>query len=90
LTLYTLWNLQQLDAQVVFRRQLERHDMATLTAIGTHKPTDLVVVRDRFLDAYLPITRAEQKARERAVWVARAMKHIEAHKHMVPIPPPER
>ena len=64
--------------------------MATLTAIGFAKPADLVTIRDRFLDSYLPLTPEAIKAQQRAAWLARTMRHVEAHKRMVPIPPPKR
>jgi len=64
--------------------------MATLTAIGAVKPADLVTIRDQFLDAYVPLTPAHLRAQRRAEWLARALRHVEAHKHLVPIPPPRR
>lgn len=60
--------------------------MATLTAIGVVKPADLVTIRDRFLDTYLPLTPEQIAAERRAAWLARTMRHVEAHKTMVPIP----
>jgi hypothetical protein len=82
--------LQQLDEHTAFRRQLERHDMATLTTIGAHRPGDLVTLKTRYLDAYVPVTPARLRERRRAEWLARVMVHVEAHKRMVPIPVPER
>lgn len=58
--------------------------MATLTAIGRQKPAELVTIRDTFLDG------VRGSNTRRAEWLARTTRHIEAHKRMVPMPPPER
>ena len=64
--------------------------MATLTAIGFAKPADLAVIHTRYLDTFVPLTPERIRAEQRAAWRARAMRHVEAHKHLVPIPPPRR
>lgn len=81
LTLYTLWQLQQLHRHDAFERAMETHNSATLMSFSVHAPQELPKLTDRYLDQFVPpITDSERHwQRYRAL--------VNAHRQMIPTEP---
>lgn len=82
LTLWTHWHLDRRDHRDAVRRRSERFDLAGLVAVGTRDGRKLAQLESDFLASIAP-------ARPRRAILADALRHVEAHRRMVPTEPPE-
>lgn len=81
LTLYTLWQLQQLHRHDVFERTMEDHNLATLVAFSYNDPHQIPKITDRYLDQFTPMVASSQRD-----W-SRYAAMIAAHQRMIPTEP---
>lgn len=80
LTLYTLWQLQQLHRHDVFARTIEQYNLATLVAFAFNEPRELPKLTDRYLDQFASSAKSERD------W-ERYRTLVEAHRRMTPTEP---